>query len=101
MSARFRVREVFQLAGRGVVLAGAVLDGEVRVAVVGLAQPLAIVAVEFVLWRAETGDESVALVLRDAPPVEELRRHCPPGAEVSVDEPPRDRAAIRSALQRF
>jgi len=84
MAARFKVLDVFQITGRGRVVAGDILDGVVRVGMLAFPQQ----AVRHQRWRISgvefadnvSGREShIALVLPDAPPVEDLRAQLPPG----------------------
>ena len=89
MPATIRVHDVFSLSGRGPVvlcelLAGELHAGEWIVAVRGPA--LRIGAVEF----AHGGDlprTTIALVLRDAPPVEDVVDRLPAGSTLVVAEP--------------
>src|SRR5262249_213924 len=98
MPARLRVVHVFQITHRGRVVAGDILDGVVRRGMLAgpEADPSAgswlVTSVSFV-ERLSTHESHVALVLADAPPLDELRLLLPQGAVVAIHEPRGDVAA--------
>ena len=85
MTARFEVKGVFQITGRGRVVTGTIVDGAVRIGTRLVAAgapealpPLEVTGVEFA-DNISTRESWIALVFRAAPPVDELRRLLPEG----------------------
>jgi len=94
MPARFEVKDVFQITGRGRVATGTILEGAVRVGMwvavaggSGALPPLRVTSVEFA-DNVSTRESWIALVFRNAPPMDELRRLLPEGSILEEAEGP-------------
>ena len=92
MSASFRVHRVFELPSRGRVVMGEIVDGSVAPGdwmVPATGAPLRVDAVDTVrdARASDLPPGTVALVLRDPPPLAEVERRLPPGTTVVLSAP--------------
>ena len=105
MSARFRVRDVFQVSGRGPVLSGDILEGRVKrgmqLTIPGFPN-VTVASVEYVDNPSEK-QAWIGLVLHNAPDSTTLREVFPPGSELELTtQAPRSaETPSTGALRRF
>lgn len=109
MSARFVVRDAFDLTSRGPVLVGDIVDGTIRVGM-RLSLPDGTLARIRGVEYADTPSRReyhIGLVLADAPPAAELLVAFPSGTEITLDDamPPsvvaRDAPTCHRAFRHF
>lgn len=93
METRFEVQQIFEIPGRGGVLAGRILEGAIRpgmhtqpLELAGAPAVLEVSAVEFA-DNVRTGESWVALVFRERPTAQVLGSAVPPGTVITLTPP--------------